>query len=185
MRRSGRGVACHSLHRSGRTHKMLGIPAEASVPPPGREATGARHGAPVWLQSDVEGGRAANHPTRPTSACDDRRAEQHTPVTTLVGLEGPGWGFNDWTWVGPRCWGLKEQSLVNPPQLSCVLRGEPEEPARAVMCQDHLALGLVVGGGVFGFGAVRSLCSPSPNKAPLNQVPLGTCLLYTSPSPRD
>eukprot|EP00961_Rhodomonas_salina_P019799 266595-Rhodomonas_salina.1 len=37
------------------------------------------------------------------------------------------------------------------------------------MCQDHLALGLVVGGGVFGLGAVRSLCSPSPNKAPLNQ----------------
>lgn len=110
---------------------MLGIPAEALVPPPGRKASGARHGAPVWLQSDVEGGRAANHPTRPASACDARRAEQHTPVTTLVGLEGSGWGFNDWTWVGPRCWGLKEQSLVNPLLLSRALRGEPGEPAQA------------------------------------------------------
>eukprot|EP00961_Rhodomonas_salina_P225220 3045072-Rhodomonas_salina.1 len=87
----------------------------------------------------------------------------------LVGREGLGWGFYDWTWVGPRCRGLKEQSLVNPAQLSCVLRGAPEQPARAAMCQDLLALGLVVGGCVCRCGALRSACSPSPHKAPRNQ----------------
>eukprot|EP00961_Rhodomonas_salina_P075976 1019885-Rhodomonas_salina.1 len=68
MHCSGRGVASRatmSLHR----------PTSVGAAPWLRGHR-ALHSAPVWLrQSDVEGGRAANHLTRPTSACDDRRAE--------------------------------------------------------------------------------------------------------------
>jgi serine/threonine protein kinase len=46
--RSAEKTGVYLVHHLGTTCKMLGIPTEASVPPPGSNASGARHGAPVW-----------------------------------------------------------------------------------------------------------------------------------------
>ena len=56
----GKGGACaRCTNRAGPT-KCLEFPLKRWYRPFGREASGALHGVPVWSQSDVEGGRAAN-----------------------------------------------------------------------------------------------------------------------------